>query len=121
MDQTLVGSPVHYCLCLSKKEFHVELARLKIKRGQYPQFVSDGADATTHHSERGGGGYAAIVCLQNRKGITATQKYALLVHEAVHIWQWIKGILGESDPSVELEAYSIQAISQNLLTGFRGR
>ena len=39
----------------------------------------------------------------------------MLLHEAVHIWQIVKRRMGEREPSVEFEAYSIQAIAQDLL------
>lgn len=40
--------------------------------------------------------------------------HGLLLHEAVHIWQKIKALMGEKEPSVEFEAYSVQQIAQNL-------
>ena len=44
--------------------------------------------------------------------------HGLLLHEAVHIWQRIKQRMNERDPSTEFEAYSIQAIAQNLFAMF---
>ncbi|MDC4442181.1 hypothetical protein OHV35_01985 [Acinetobacter baumannii] len=46
------------------------------------------------------------------------QVYGLLLHEAVHIWQIVKRRMGEREPSVEFEAYSIQAIAQDLFEMF---
>ena len=42
----------------------------------------------------------------------------LLVHEATHIWQEVRSVMGEKEPSVEFEAYSVQAITQELLAAF---
>ena len=44
--------------------------------------------------------------------------HGLLLHEAVHIWQRIKQRMNERDPSTEFEAYSIQAIAQDLFAMF---
>ncbi|KCY47724.1 hypothetical protein J715_3367 [Acinetobacter baumannii 1571545] len=40
--------------------------------------------------------------------------YGLLLHEAVHVWQKVKKLMGEKEPSSEFEAYSIQSIAQDL-------
>jgi len=42
------------------------------------------------------------------------QVYGLLLHEAVHVWQKVKKLMGEKEPSPEFEAYSIQSIAQDL-------
>lgn len=79
--------------------------------------VSQGKDATTNFLKNKKGNTVAIVLLYDHsEDLTST--LALIVHEAVHIWQEIKQILGEHDPSKEFEAYSIQAISQELMTEY---
>ena len=45
---------------------------------------------------------------------------ALIVHEAVHVWQEIKQRMGEQNPSIEFEAYSIQQIVVNLVSDYYG-
>ena len=45
--------------------------------------------------------------------------HGLLLHEAVHIWQRIKKLMGEKKPSTEFEAYSIQRIAQDLFAMFQ--
>lgn len=58
----------------------------------------------------------ALVCIHpdlHKK--TAIEIAAVLVHEAVHIWQRVCLCLNETTPSDEFEAYSIQWISQNLM------
>jgi hypothetical protein len=39
----------------------------------------------------------------------------MLVHEGTHVWQHIKDIIGEDQPSKEFEAYSMQHIVSGLL------
>ena len=48
-----------------------------------------------------------------------TDKVALICHEAVHVWQEIKEKMGEENPSIEFEAYSIQKIFFDLLTMYQ--
>ncbi len=43
----------------------------------------------------------------------------ILVHEAAHVWQEIRAAMGEKNPSIEFEAYSMQAIFQELYSAFR--
>jgi hypothetical protein len=48
----------------------------------------------------------------------------LLIHEAVHVWRYMKKCVGEDKPACEQEAYAIQRISQDLIYGYqttRGR
>ncbi|NNI58331.1 hypothetical protein C2817_11540 [Pasteurella multocida] len=47
--------------------------------------------------------------------------YALLAHEAVHIYQDMIKEMREEEPSPEFEAYSIQNIFLNLLNEFQKR
>ncbi|SPL69152.1 hypothetical protein [Acinetobacter stercoris] len=73
------------------------------------QFLESGADARVNFTQ----GFA-IVQIAESKQWNLIQIHGLLLHEAVHIWQEVKLLMGENDPSVEFEAYSIQSISQDL-------
>ena len=119
-DRALVVSPYCYGLCRTEAEFQQELKRLKIPRSDWPEFMATThANATVHFFEKTGDiGRCAIVCLQSSKGFTKAQVYACLAHEAVHIWQAIRDDIGEKYPSSEFEAYSIQAITQNLILAY---
>ena len=55
-----------------------------------------------------------IVCLGDTTGHNGTTIAALLVHEAMHVWQDMREAMGEHKPAVEQEAYAIQNISQSL-------
>ncbi|EMU8805904.1 TPA: hypothetical protein ACSIYJ_004014, partial [Acinetobacter baumannii] len=59
-------------------------------------------------------GAYAIVQIGDTSDKDQIQVYGLLLHEAVHVWQIVKRRMGEREPSVEFEAYSIQVIAQDL-------
>lgn len=101
----------------------MELKRMKLPQHMWPPFLStDHSNATTHWFEAPAGHKpAAIVCMPERKGIEIEQYYSMLVHEAVHIFQSVCEYIGESGPSAEFEAYSIQAISQELMYAWKNR
>jgi hypothetical protein len=116
LDRGLLYSPYYYALCLDPAQFRAELKRLKLPRDSWPKFLSTShANATTHFFEKFDGKRCAIVALGGTEKRTDIQVHALLVHEAVHIWQEIRDTLGERSPSSEFEAYSIQALSQELM------
>lgn len=59
-------------------------------------------------------GHYAVVQLGDTSGREQIEVYGLLLHEAVHVWQRIRELMGEREPSTEFEAYSIQSIAQDL-------
>lgn len=116
----LVDCPYKYAICLSEKKLKKELKRLNVGREQWPDFISSGKEATVHFLENPNQGNYAIVCIKQPKdGITTEQIEGLIIHEAVHIWQESKELIGERSPSREFEAYSIQRIAQDLITDYR--
>jgi hypothetical protein len=118
IDRRLVLNSHYVVLCLTSKDFNRELKHLKVPRERWPDFLSTArADATTHYFERRGK-YCAVVCLQAGKKREPLEICGLLVHEAVHIWQAHCDSVGERTPSAEFEAYSIQAIAQDLMAKF---
>lgn len=90
-------------------------------------YCNDKADATTHSYINKDGKLACIVRLrvEGSKGNDGVDIAALLVHEAVHIWQQIRStIVYEIDPKrtggleAEMEAYAIQNIASNLMQAY---
>ena len=116
-DRRLVINPYYLTLCTTERLFRKALRHLRIKKADRPEFIHNRAHATTHFFETKDGGLCAIVCMRDTDR-TGIQKAALIVHEAVHIWQAAKRDLGERGPSDEFEAYAIQAISQELMTEY---
>jgi hypothetical protein len=120
LNRELITCQYSYALCTSEKKFRKELKRLGIPSHKTEPFLStDHANATAHHFEGSKNGHCTIICLGSTEGMDLEQVYALLVHEAVHIWQANKELIGEHHPSKEFEAYAIQAISQNLMYAYK--
>lgn len=115
-DRELIRSPLYIGLCLSEKRFAKEMKRLSIENP--PSFLKTShANATAHFFIKDGK-ETVIVTMGKHKGQDPICVAGLLVHEAVHIWQAIKDNIGEQSPSIEFEAYSIQAISQQLMSAY---
>lgn len=118
LDRSLVQSPLCYGICFTEADFHKECARLKLKPGEWPAFLSADANATVHHFlTTDEADECCIVCIKKVK-LPVHQIAALLAHEAVHIWQLIKRNIGEDEPSDEFEAYAVQSITHNLIQAY---
>lgn len=105
-----------FTLAASERKFRSILKEMGVERQHWPQFMkTDRANATTHFFE-GGGQHTAVVCIAPPGDeISSIQVASLLVHEAVHIWQHHRDLVGEKTPGTESEAYAIQAIAQRLM------
>ena len=114
LSRSLIVGPF-LTLCRTEGEFHAVLRHIKAPK-PYPYFVGSGANATTHFVDTSRG-LVAAVCVNLSKN--SVEDAALLVHEAVHIWQHFRRDIGETNPSDEFEAYSIQSIAQQLLTAMK--
>jgi hypothetical protein len=119
LDRALFVSPYYYRLCLTEKDYHKELKRLKLPKKDWDDFLkTDHCGATIHLFIEPKGGRCAVVCLHVDKKHTIEQVHAMLVHEAVHLWQEIRDYIGEGRPSTEFEAYAIQSLSQRLMESY---
>lgn len=105
-------------LATSQKRFEAYLKDIGFP-GAYGPFVAPGANATTHTYSNEDGDLCCLVCISDFDEQDPVQVASLLVHEAVHVWQRVRENMRERDPSPEFEAYSVQAIAQNLMFEFR--
>ena len=120
LDRTLTQCAYYYCLILREEDFFAELRRMKLPECRWGPFLTPHSHATTHHFEHDGK-MIAIVCLDAELATTKTgcQVAALLVHEAVHIWQRHAAYIGaHNDHGDEEEAYAIQNITQSLMESY---
>ena len=90
------------------------MKRMGISDSPYP--TSDGA--ATSFTKDGRTVVLVTVCdgAENRR--TLLELIGIVVHEAAHVWQEVRLSIGERSPSIEFEAYSMQAITQELLAAF---
>ncbi|MGF2353184.1 hypothetical protein ACNPK2_17715, partial [Acinetobacter baumannii] len=100
----------HVQYTLARNQLHMDL--LFEDMNKVDQFLSiEGAAAQVDFYSEGA---YAVVQLGDTSERNQIEVYGLLLHEAVHVWQKIKKLMGEREPSSEFEAYSIQAIAQDL-------
>lgn len=118
LDRNLIVSPYYYALCITPQAFVSELKSLKVPKDSWPAFVMKGTSACCHFFTSDDGKNSCIICLSGYDSHTLIQVYALLVHEAMHLWQAIKKDIGEDEASAEFEAYSVQAICQRLFDSY---
>lgn len=119
LDRRIAAPGPYLTLCLSEVEFHHAL--FKLKAHERPEWISQGANATTHHLHNADGHVTCIVCLREDGKHTGVQVAAMLVHEAVHVWQEYCDGIGEKQPGREQEAYGVQSIAQALMGEYARR
>lgn len=101
--------PAYIGFCPSAAAWRREMRRMGVKNCPYP----DSAGRCTSFEKEGG--LTLIVTLGKLpQNITRVQVAGLLCHEATHVWQEVRKNMGEASPSIEFEAYSVQAIFQSL-------
>jgi len=107
--------PYHYGFCPNKRSWDDEMKRLAIpERVPYPELY-DGR--CTHFTNTHDHNACSIVTIRPGNK-SALEVISMLTHEAVHVWQAMRDAIGETHPSSEFEAYSIQAISKNLIKAY---
>ncbi len=107
-------------LCTNEDEFKAVIKHIEYDKPYGNKWITDGANASTHTLEMDAG-TVCIVCLQTKPEVTGCDIASLLVHEAVHVFQRYCQSIGEDDPSMEFEAYSIQNICSELFDEFARR
>lgn len=119
LNRRVAASGPYLALCLSAKEFTAALNDLRYTKSR-PEWLGD-KSGMTHTFEHERSGIVCIVCLQVKPGVEPIQIAALLVHEAVHVWQQYLSDIGERSPGDEMMAYGVQSIAQELLYEYARR
>lgn len=103
----------HVKYTLARNQIHMDL--LFDDMSDSDEFLSMGAGAQVDYYDSG---KYCIVQLGEVADRNLLQIHSLLLHEAVHVWQRVKALMGEKEPSIEFEAYSIQRIALDLFSMF---
>ncbi|MBE2738299.1 hypothetical protein ILS98_19015, partial [Acinetobacter baumannii] len=94
----------HVQYTLARNQLHMDL--LFEDMNNVDKFLStEGAAAQVDFYSDGA---YAVVQLGDTSERNLIEVYGLLLHKAVHVWQKVKKLMGEKEPSSEFEAYSIQ-------------
>jgi hypothetical protein len=106
--------PVYIGFCPTEKAWCREMKRMGVDE-PYP--TSSGNCSTFKSSD---GKDCIILSIHERLGPDSCRHgiAGLIVHESMHAWRGVVEIIGERSPSSEFEAYSMQAISQSVMTAF---
>jgi hypothetical protein len=117
MQRPTVVTP-YMKLCLSEKEY-INAAK-SCGMSLSHEWVINGCGATVHNETIDHKLYC-IVCLNVPDWVTPIEIAAMLVHEATHIKQVLMQSIGESEPSKEFEAYTMQQICLGLFDEYARR
>lgn len=108
---------VYFGFCPSEAAWHAEFKRLKVPAEPYPQ-----SDARCTHLIADSGKRLTIVTVSERldpkRRSDPIGLWALIGHEAMHVWQRMRDVIGEDKPSWELEAYTWQHIFAQLADAY---
>lgn len=122
LDRGTVRAP-SLALCTTPAGFLEVMKHLKVPNPQTQEWLGPAHAARVHTMENAKHGtLACVVCID--PAALAKLKYtdneikACLVHEAVHIKQALMESIGETRPSSEFEAYTVQNISQELMNEY---
>jgi len=102
-----------YGFCPDERAWKREMRRLNITDAPYP--TTDNACSTFESTKSNK--HCVIVTINERKRLKL-QVVGLIVHEAMHVWRFVRENMGEREPSLEFEAYAMQAIAQNLIAAY---
>ena len=108
----------YLALCTREELFTKFLNYIDYPKEDRLDWVSEGANATTHTIDLNGNIFSIVCIKPPPEHISGIEIAALLVHEAVHIWQNMMEHINERNPSKEFEAYSIQTISSTLMNAY---
>lgn len=117
LDRTLLLGP-RLALVTSEKGYRKVLREIGVVDDPHP-FCEPHWHGCTHSFDTDDG-LVCVVALQ-LPAIAARDPIgtaALLVHEAVHVWQRTRAVIGPGECGAEMEAYAIQNISTHLMRAY---
>lgn len=120
LNRVLFEIPFNLHFFKSEKEFK-NWCKKRGFEDEPPRFVVKGSNGSVHKIETGG--VIDVVVTMDENGLeynTSNEIMALLVHEAMHVWQYVLEYIGEHKPSYEFEAYMVQKICLKLFDAYTG-
>lgn len=119
LDRRIARTGPFLTLCLTPEEMEHAAKGLTKWPLTFPQW---GANVQMF-SKDGTNEHCAVVTLaeDSQKNCNSVEIAGMLVHEAVHIWQYYAEKMGETKPGDEQEAYAVQGLTQELLAEYARR
>lgn len=108
--------PVAIGFVPSKSAWDSEMKRLRSDI-EYPAHRMAGGLTHLSRNETTGESLILVCCHPNSER-DAMSVIMTLVHEAVHVWQFLREEIGEKNPGIELEAYGIEHIAEGLINAY---
>lgn len=108
--------PTAIGFCPSEAAWHREMKRLNAEQPWPGHNNTNGCTHWLKHDKTGQS--VIIVCLFQKAETDALNVIMTLVHEAVHVWQFLCEYIGEEKPGIEMEAYGIENIARGLVEAY---
>jgi len=108
--------PVAIGFCPNAKAWDREIKRLN---GDQPWPTSaDKGGYTLLGTNSETGCSTTLVCIGRGAERDAMEVILTILHEAVHVWQFVRQVIGEHHPGIEMEAYGIEGITRGLIEAY---
>jgi len=103
--------PVYFGFCPNERAWKREMEKMGCVGEPYPTGTAGRCTTFAKDSK-----VCLIVTIEDgaEKRHSQIEVLGLMVHEATHVWQAVRDEMEEKAPSIEFEAYSMQAIFQSL-------
>jgi hypothetical protein len=111
--------PMFYGFCPNKEAWDKEV-REHISSPLSPEYPTDSYGMTTHITNKFD--HSKQLCIVTMNDRVDTQylndAVSVILHESMHVWQCMIAQVREFDPGLEVEAYAVQHIFDNLFSGY---
>lgn len=119
LDRRVAKPGPYLTLCLTAEELKDAAKGLTEWPLEFPMW---GARAHMFQKVDGDRNVAIIALAKDsQENHNSIEIAGMLVHEAVHVWQYYAEKMGEHRPGDEQEAYAVQAIAQQLMSEYARR
>lgn len=108
--------PVAIGFCPSEKAWNREVKRLNGTQ-PWPEGASVGGYTMIGVNDVSGQA-TILVAIGRGAERDAHEVIMTLVHEAVHVWQFLCSHIGERAPGIEMEAYGVEQIARGLIDAY---
>lgn len=108
--------PVAIGFCPDEASWRKEMKRLN-SAAPWPEVPNAGGHTQWLKNDTTGE-VVILVCVHPAAESDALQVLMTIVHEAVHVWQFLCEHIGEKSPGIEMEAYGIENIARGLVDAY---